>query len=143
MLDGRFGDVSGRPYIEAIVVLPRFNLQSRLSFLIDTGADCTTISPSDLVSMGVKSSELVGRTECVGVRGPSECFEEPGILLFRDEKHLFTYELNLMVFAPSTKLEGIPSLLGRDIIHQWEVNYDFPCKRIQIAVRSSTHKIRV
>jgi hypothetical protein len=39
MLSGRFDGISGRPYIDGRLSIPRLNLAADVSFLIDTGAD--------------------------------------------------------------------------------------------------------
>lgn len=39
MLRGRFGDTSGRPYLEGRLFLPRLKLQGDISFIVDTGAE--------------------------------------------------------------------------------------------------------
>ena len=40
MLEGRFGDTTGRPYVDGrLFVLGRQELNSNISFLVDTGAD--------------------------------------------------------------------------------------------------------
>ena len=39
MLKGRFGDTSGRPYIEGHILLPRLKKRGNVSFVFDTGAD--------------------------------------------------------------------------------------------------------
>ena len=59
MLQGRF-DYSrkGRPYVDAITLFPRFKRARRVSFLVDTGADNTTISPIDALLLGVRYAEL-------------------------------------------------------------------------------------
>ena len=47
MLQGRFGDTSGRPYMSARVIVPRLNVTGNVSFIFDTGADFTMLMPAD------------------------------------------------------------------------------------------------
>jgi hypothetical protein len=44
---GRFGDTTGRPYLEGRLVLPRLGKRGDFSFLVDTGADYTYLMPGD------------------------------------------------------------------------------------------------
>lgn len=57
MLRGRFGDTSGRPYIEGHVFLPRLEKRGNVSFLFDTGAD-TSLMPVDGLRVGIDYAEL-------------------------------------------------------------------------------------
>ncbi len=143
MLKGRFGDTSGRPFIEAKVHLRRLKVQASVSFLIDTGADSTSILPADLTLMGIDSTHLGRASECVGIGGVMPCYAEDALLVFADESFLYTYELPINLILPAPGLEDMPSLLGRDIIHRWTMNYDYPKNTIGIEVRSATHKIRL
>lgn len=43
MLRGRFGHASKRPYIQGRLFIPRLDIWSDISFLVDTGADKTTL----------------------------------------------------------------------------------------------------
>ena len=43
MLRGRFGDTSMRPYLEGRIFLPTIGIDGEASFLVDTGADKTTL----------------------------------------------------------------------------------------------------
>ncbi|MXZ46889.1 MAG: hypothetical protein F4Z08_07880 [Chloroflexi bacterium] len=45
MIEGRFGDTSGRPYVEGRVYFARFDLEGDISFLVDTGADASLLNP--------------------------------------------------------------------------------------------------
>ena len=63
MLRGRFGDTTGRPYLEGRLVIPRLSLESDISFLVDTGADRTVLLTADGQRMGIDYSDL---TEDIG-----------------------------------------------------------------------------
>ena len=58
MLQGRFGDTSGRPYLEGRFYIPRLGVQGNISFLVDTGADSTTLLPADANKLNIDHSEL-------------------------------------------------------------------------------------
>ena len=65
MLQGRFGDTSGRPYMEGHVLLPRLGWRGYVSFIFDTGADTSLLMPLDARRMGIGA----------------ECAEAPGSIL--------------------------------------------------------------
>jgi translation initiation factor 2B subunit (eIF-2B alpha/beta/delta family) len=74
MLIGRFGDTTGRPYLEGRLVFPRLNLQHNVSFLVDTGADRTVIMPADAVTLGIDYSALTGNEAVGGIGGTLNMF---------------------------------------------------------------------
>ena len=76
MITGRFGDTSGRPFIEARLYLPRLNLSGDVSFLLDTGADASILMPADARRLGVPFNQLEGDNECGGLGGTVHCFVE-------------------------------------------------------------------
>ena len=47
MLRGRFGHANKRPYIQGRLFIPRLEVWSDVSFLVDTGADKTSLLPAD------------------------------------------------------------------------------------------------
>jgi hypothetical protein len=47
MIQGRFGNTSGRPYVEGRLVIPRLKVRGDISFIFDTGADQTVLMPMD------------------------------------------------------------------------------------------------
>ncbi len=81
MLRGRFGDTTGRPYIEGRLILPTQGLNSDLSFLVDTGADSSMLMPADALRMGRDYGKLARKTESVGIGGRSPNFVEHATLV--------------------------------------------------------------
>jgi len=47
MITGRFEETSGRPVIEARLILPRLDIQGDVLLLMDTGADSSVIMRCD------------------------------------------------------------------------------------------------
>ena len=66
MLSGRFGDTSGRPYIEGRLSLTRLNLAADVSFVIDTGSDCTVLMPLDATRINLDYKALTTEVDSVG-----------------------------------------------------------------------------
>ena len=125
MIQGRFGNTSGRPYIEARLAFPRLNISGDISFIFDTGADSSLLMPIDSGRLGVDFSRLTTTTESRGIGGLSKQFLEPAILAFTHPGVcLHVYFLSLRIATPTPDIADIPSLLGRDIIDRWAITYD-------------------
>lgn len=125
MLVGRFGSTTGRPYLEGRLFFPRLRLAGDISFLIDTGADQTTIMPADNLRIGVDYASLTDKQENVGVGGLSQHYLEPAILVFLEENsRLVGYSATAGLAPQKPELMNVPSLLGRDILDQWKMTYD-------------------
>lgn len=124
MIFGRFGDTSGRPYIEGRFVLPSQSLFTNISFLMDTGADQTVIMPADAAKMGVDFDQITDRGRSAGVGGMVEDLMAPANLVFLGSSgKLYVYETPVRFMYPNPEIADLPSLLGRDIIDCWRTVY--------------------
>jgi hypothetical protein len=119
MLEGRFGNTSGAPYLESRVSIPRLSLKGLVSFLVDTGADGTVFMPADSKKLGVNFGTLKNSVTSEGIGGAAKGFTEQVVLSFSDRRFIYTYLLNIEFSAPTKHNHRFPSLLGRDIIDQW------------------------
>ena len=120
LIHGRFGDSTGRPYIEGRLVLPRLRFEMDLSLLVDTGADATVLMPDDGIRAGLDYGQLSGAHSVIGVGNKIESFVEPAILLFSvPGQVLYGYDINLSIFPKGH--EATPSLLGRDVLACWKM----------------------
>lgn len=119
MLEGRFGNTSGAPYIEARISFPRLRLSGPVSFLVDTGADATVLMPADTRRLGVDFRALRNPTTSEGIGGPAHGFNELVLLSFSDRRYIYSYRFRIEISAPASYNYHFPSLLGRDIIQQW------------------------
>lgn len=140
MLRGRFGDTSGRPYMEGHVWLPRLERGGNVSFIFDTGADTSLLMPLDAQRMGIDYGLLENEVPLLGVGGESMNRIEAGLLSFVDDRALYRYEIELHICTPTKELMTIPSLLGRDVIDQWRVTYDRSASELLAEVISSDAK---
>ena len=137
MLRGRFGDTSGRPYVEGHVLLPRLGRSGNVSFIFDTGADTSVLMPLDAQRMGIDYGMLDNEVLSLGVGGESKNCIESAYLAFVGNEALYGYEIALHICRPAKELMTIPSLLGRDVIDQWRVTYDKPASELLAEVISS------
>ena len=137
MLKGRFGDTSGRPYIEGHILLPRLKKRGNVSFVFDTGADTSLLMPLDAQRIGIDYRNLTDKEQSLGIGGVSENFVESAYLAFAGADEIYGYEIQLRICKPSREIISIPSLLGRDVIDQWRVIYDKSGSRLEAEVISS------
>ena len=125
MLTGRFGDTSGRPYIEGRLSLPRLGIAANVSFLIDTGADRSVLMPLDGTRINLDYSCLENETRCTGIGGSSVAFHESGVISFSDGIAIYMYEVGLLIPKPKRGTMKTPSVLGRDVLNRLVIRYDF------------------
>lgn len=133
MIVGRFGDTTGRPYVEAIVSFVRLKIRMNVSFLVDTGADISIINPIDGVQAKLPYDKLTNAEDVSGIGGARKIFLEPVVIVFADHPatlHTYTLDIGISELENSNgeRYEGddIRSLVGRDVIDNWRMNYD-PC----------------
>jgi hypothetical protein len=129
MIVGRFGNTTGRPYIEGRLIIPRFRAATPIglgvatgdiSFLADTGADRTTIMPLDGQRLSIPYHMLTNPIIAYGVGGTARNFVEPAILAFLEPGlRLCVYNIDVLIMEPVQQLQTTPSLLGRDIMNDW------------------------
>ena len=93
--------------------------------MVDTGADRTLLMPVDALKIGVDYHALRNKRPSLGVGGIAQFYHEPGaIAAFIDsDGNVFSYDIELVIPEPSEDLREAPSLLGRDILNQWHMDY--------------------
>jgi hypothetical protein len=136
MLEGRFGNTSGAPYIEARVSFPRLKLWGLVSFLVDTGADGTVLMPTDSKKLGIDFRALKNPTTSEGIGGTAQGFNETVVLSFSDRRYIYSYLIKMEISAATKHNHHFPSLLGRDILKQWRCVLDAGQRRIRFTPRT-------
>ena len=140
MILGEFDD-RGRPYVTSRLIIPRLQINEGLLLLLDTGADRTCLHPRDAVRIRMPFGQLADKQTSRGVGGRSSYFREQAIIAFRDRPQLRLYAIELLVAEPQEDNDTLPSLLGRDIINQWYMQYDPTNTRLEFVVRSADHTL--
>lgn len=125
MIVGWFEGGRRRPVVEGALGFPRLGIEHRMTFLVDTGCDTSTVMPADSNRMALPWPRLRMSGLAIGVGGAVREFSEPAALAFRDtDGGTYVYRLNISIMPPSTIMGDIPSLLGRDILNRWRMVYD-------------------
>ena len=124
MIQGRFGDTSKSPYVEGRLRIPGLRIESNVSFLVDTGAESTVLLPEDVVRMKLDYSALSeSGVQVSGIGGSSPTYVESAIIMFTEPGvAVYSYEVKLLIVELKNH-KGLPSLLGRDILSRWRMNY--------------------
>ena len=137
MIRGSFD--RGRPLVECRLVIPRLRVNHRLMLLVDTGAVATCLHPSDAIRAGIPFEQLGNEIGYAGVGGSGTYFREVSNLLFEDDSRLRIYRLNLLIAVPAEHNRELPSLLGRDVLSRWHVEYDPTNGSLGCTVRDADH----
>ena len=139
MIRGNFD--RGRPQVECRLVIPRLSVNHRLMLLVDTGASATCLHPADAIRAGIPFERLGNRIDYLGIGGTSACFREAANLLFEDESYLRIYRLDLLIAAPTSNNRELPSLLGRDVLNRWRMDYNPTGDRLEWTVHDADHNL--
>ena len=127
MLVGRFGNITGRPYLRGRLLIPRLRVNAYIWFCVDTGADNTTLMPLDGHNIALDYSMLNESYQSVGISGAIDSCKERAIVAFEERGSvIYGYDIDLTVIKPDPErpgLNGLPSLLGRDILNRWTMHY--------------------
>ena len=97
-----------------------------VDFVVDTGADATLIAPTDFDAQGVRYSQIQGtETESSGYGGKITAKRCPATLYLRDDsgRHMRII-LEAEFGKPHPANEGLPSVLGRDVIDLFRLVVD-------------------
>ena len=110
------------PYVEAGVEFPRLGLGATITFLIDTGADNTSLHPADIARFPISYRRLRRSTSVYpnGIGGSMGYFQELAILYFRDTSgplRRFGCAIHICQRTTEKGVEGLPSILGRDFLN--------------------------
>ena len=130
-----------RPQVECRLVIPRLHVNHRLMLLVDTGASATCLHPADAIRAGIPFDLLENRIDYLGIGGTSAYFRETANLLFEDESYLRIYRLDLLIAAPTDNNRELPSLIGRDVLNRWRMDYHPTGGKLEWTVHDADHNL--
>lgn len=138
IVKGSFDPESGRPYVQGLLFIPSWNKRSPIDFLVDTGADVTTLNPGDGRRMGSDYGSLAYTEPRIGVGSHHNAAVERAIVVFASEDGtLPVYLIRLSITPYSLEMEPLPSLLGTDILRRWRIYWDPSQDRLDFEVISA------
>ena len=107
--------------------LPALRLSSQVEFLVDTGADSTSLLPYDVGRMGIDLRAVEGGyRNADGVGGKTRYKTTKAVLRFQDTAALSgscEFEIDVDLIAEEAD-DQLPSLLGRDILNRCRCTFD-------------------
>ena len=114
-----------RPVLSGLVSLPKVGGAGLVRFLVDTGPDRTTLHPGDAELLGVDFQQLGCPDRFDGVGGSAKYFPAEAELRFWDdaEPSGVIYRLAIAIAEPTEYNIEYPSLLGRDVLVFWAMEY--------------------
>lgn len=133
MIFGYFA-ADGLPYVQGRLIVPNLRFSGTVDFLIDTGSDTTILHPGDAIDLRFPFDMLANPVEVISVGGVQNYYSENGIIVFDGAGTSLEMEVELFVAKPRPELEELDSLLGRDILNQFGMEYNFPRRRIWLTI---------
>ena len=132
MIYGYF-DEAGQPWVWVRLTIPRLGIVSHwVLFFVDTGADSTCLHPDDGRLIGCPFDALVNPAVFGGTGGAHTYYIEPAIVSLQEDDTAFTFEVPLSIAKPHPVADEVPSLLGRDVLNQVRMDYDFLAGRLDL-----------
>lgn len=141
--------IDGCGFIEARLVSKSLSIDKKVTFLVDTGASRTTLLDKDALRLRLRYDKLFkSKSSLIGIGGTISCFIiTDSTLIFRSSKgdinvtlpvSVAKHPLEHMDAHLKTQILRLPSLLGRDVINRYKLNFDFPKSSINLIL---THLI--
>jgi len=132
IIRGYFGEKYTEAYIPAIVACDNLDFIEIIRFLVDTGASRTSISERDAIRFGIDYSKLKKGGSALGIGGTADTYNMENVMLaFKKDGEEGFLRVRLEKLAVikhttknadlRTKLMVLPSLLGRDVLDQFEL----------------------
>lgn len=133
MISGYF-ETDGAPFVEVRLVLPRLGIRSEVAMLVDTGSTSTILHPDGLRDTEFPFAELHDEVIVTGISGTQTYYAEPAVVSLYDGEGRQDFRMDLYVAKPHPTVDGLESLLGRDILNQLDMSYDFRRSRLDFSV---------
>ena len=130
------------PCVEARVHLPRLALSGTVDFLLDAGADATTLHSDDVAKMPIDLSTLAQESISVrGVGGEMRYVQEEAFVYREDDDtggwHGFSNHVHIAPQDEHDAVGDLPSVLGRDILNSCRSTLDAGQSLVELEPRPS------
>jgi hypothetical protein len=128
---GNFSTQAHRPFVRALVSLPRLSVSGWVHLLVDTGADATALHWGDRMALASMAGPMPTNqtfqetTISSGISGDSVDYGvEEAQIGFRDDEGGLSMLHGQIEISLVPQPSGIPSLLGRDFLSQMVLTLD-------------------
>ena len=132
MIDAYF-TYAGVPYVKMRLILPRLNVSGPIDFLVDTGAVSTVLHSDAAKEMACPFDLLVRPMPFEGVGGAEIYYRELALIRLDESRTDKDIAVEISIAKPGSSTDGLPPLLGRDILNRVRMDYDFPQDRPELA----------
>lgn len=121
------------------MVIPQFNVDARISFLVDTGADSSLTAPADAKEMGIDIAQLGSPVGSLGVGGTALSHRSRGPLVFVERRFVYVYHLGALDIAAPNPADRGDALATRkrEILDRWRMVYEPSRNNLSFIVRSA------
>ena len=117
---------AGVPYVKAQLTLPRLGVAGPVDFLIDTGAVSTVLHSDDAKKLTCPFDRLALPIAFEGVGGLQTYYRELALVRLDETRDDADMAIEIAIAKPGSPVDGLDSLLGRDVLNRLRVEYDFP-----------------
>ena len=126
MIVGYF-DSEGTPWLDGRVIIERLSVDGPVRFLVDTGADSGALHSADGKVLACRFDLLdeAMAYSVGGIGGSHDYFPEEALILFEGDDGTYEFAVDLDVARPTAVADELPSLLGRDILNDFRIEYDY------------------
>lgn len=118
------------PFLHSLVLLPRFRQYLEVDFLVDTGAESTTLGLRDIENAGLDDDDFRQRPirTLRGVGGERNFYLEPASMVFYGDGQRFTWARRVRIPQQSNAVSAadLPSILGRDLLNLVDLRLNWP-----------------
>lgn len=109
--------------------------QGFVTFLIDTGADCTVLWDIHVRRLRIPATALTpAPTAVVGIGGSTPASILSNVALtFTTDSGVHTLQQDIWVMPHSSSASALPAILGRDVINQFRFTCDLQVNLAELA----------
>jgi len=124
------------PFVAVAILLRQLSMRARLPLLLDTGASNTMILWGDIERLGIDVSEMKPEREFSGLGGLIGAKSVVSTVSLRSDKgELITEDAEVHIVTspcPHPKLKVLPSILGRDVMNKYTLNYSYKAGKVYL-----------
>jgi len=124
------------PFVAAAIFLRQLDIRGSVPLLLDTGSSNTMILWEDVERLGIDISKMEPEREFSGLGGLISAKPMAATISFGSEKEgLVEEDIEVYIVTstcPHPKLKVLPSILGRDTINKYTLNYSYSAGEISL-----------